>query len=224
MLFFSHAVIADELIWLFEPKERGNFYFGAIFPDIRYYLDIPREKTHFDLDYIIKLRRSFPGASSFIDGYFLHCLIDKYDLTQIVKDNFWYKLIKRWLPSYFIPVLIEFYFLDTRVLQVHLAADDDVVYYYLQMDVDKIRSFAKEMEAFFSKSDMESAFEITEKLGLIKKEGIQKYIKVARFLQKHKKIRRFLFGRFKMDEFMRKTYRLLNPEIEKYYKKVSPSK
>jgi len=75
----THVILADKIFnKFFSDKNRGDFYIGTSFPDIRYLGVIDRDKTHFpDLNF-----EQLKTLSSFEAGLRLHSLVDK------VRENF----------------------------------------------------------------------------------------------------------------------------------------
>ncbi len=70
----THIVLADKVFdKYFFDKDRKEFFIGTSFPDIRYYDNLDREKTHQDglsIEEIVK-------ESSFLAGMHFHSFVDE---------------------------------------------------------------------------------------------------------------------------------------------------
>lgn len=70
----THIIFAEKLLQnYFNEKDKKEFLIGSLFPDIRYFGVISREKTHFEDIALVELREE----SSFMAGLKSHSLVDK---------------------------------------------------------------------------------------------------------------------------------------------------
>ena len=85
---YSHYFLAVRLEAELSPALPGEYYWGAILPDIRYLSAMRREHTHLPRAQISALFAQYPHLRSFLQGYQLHCLLDELDSVAIVGRAF----------------------------------------------------------------------------------------------------------------------------------------
>lgn len=70
----THILLADKVFnKYFSDKDKGSFYRGTSFPDIRYLGEIKRSETHFEDVTLFEIKKE----SSFFAGFKFHSLVDK---------------------------------------------------------------------------------------------------------------------------------------------------
>lgn len=215
MLFYSHLVIAHKFEELFKPQDRAAYYTGSIIPDIRYFTDLPREQTHLELNEILNLKKSFPEEESFLDGFFLHCLIDEKDTHNILFSIYPNCLLRDILPRSFAVVIIELYFMKKYHLEIKLSDKGNRFLNEIGITDKQLSEYTAEMNKFIKTPGFEAGLESVKNLGLFSKKGTQKYLKKARFLDRHKLFQKFLFKLFRLKKIEKIIEEKLTTHINK---------
>lgn len=124
---YSHAVLAQQLQPLVRPQNYAEYLFGAIAPDIRYVAPMRREQTHLTDEEIVSWFGRFPGHESFIQGFRLHCRLDRIDVVHAVGSAFPFKLFGKWahkkIDADQMIVVVELFFLTKYPQGLALAGD-----------------------------------------------------------------------------------------------------
>jgi hypothetical protein len=80
----THILLADKVFNKhFSDKDKGSFYRGTVFPDIRYLGEIKRNETHFKDVSLFEVKKE----SSFFAGFKFHSLVDKIREKFIREQN-----------------------------------------------------------------------------------------------------------------------------------------
>ena len=167
MFLFTHLVFADSVKNFLNIRDEKSFYLGAIIPDIRYFADIPRERTHITLDDLNKAAGLVGKRSDFVKGYKVHLLVD--ELTR--KNNYYQKiadqfpsLIQKRISPVIAVILTEIYFLEnygdiskflisdrypSMLQKLDISPTDFKVFYQSVQKVLKNPSWERMEERFF---------------------------------------------------------------------------
>lgn len=113
MLLLSHLYLAKDTINNIHINNNKEYYLGSILPDIRYFADIPRHKTHFAIN---ELNNKLHEINhDFLNGYKVHLLSDKFiyefKLYNKIKKCFPLLINKIVKPS-IVNVFLDMYFLE----------------------------------------------------------------------------------------------------------------
>jgi hypothetical protein len=80
----THILLAEKVFSkYFSDKDKGDFYRGTVFPDIRYLGEIKRNETHFKDVALSEIKKE----SSFFAGFKFHSLVDKIRERFIREQN-----------------------------------------------------------------------------------------------------------------------------------------
>jgi hypothetical protein len=76
---YSHLVLAEKIAKeaSLSVVDKGEYYVGAFYPDIRYFTKQPREKYHFEVEKLESYERDPNTSKDFLLGYKVHLLIDE---------------------------------------------------------------------------------------------------------------------------------------------------
>jgi len=143
MLLLSHLYLAKETIKNFQITNEKEYYLGSILPDIRYFADIPRAKTHFTVD---ELNNKLHDVNSdFLNGYKVHLFSDKFihefELYYKVKKCFPLLINKIVKPS-IVNVFLDMYFLEKLKQEKKLEISDNYSEQFINLEINK-ESFNK---------------------------------------------------------------------------------
>jgi hypothetical protein len=205
---YSHLVLAAQLEKQLNPHHPADYYWGAVVPDIRYLTGMPRRATHIPFDQIRGYFSIYPQLASFVSGYLVHCLLDDIDLNKVFSRKLAYRLVQPWIPSQFSPVLLEFYYLDQPPVQVSLSGGCNEILGELGVEPEQAAAFAAYLQPFLASPSFESAAVVLENLGLSGDRRIEKYMGVAKTIQKNRLLKQLLFKGINFPE--------LNDEFLKY--------
>ena len=194
MNLYSHLVVACDLEEALHPVPLGDFYLGAIVPDIRYYCEVPRRQTHLPLEQIAAYATAYPHLQAFVLGYLIHCRVDELSPERELLRRFPFRLIKRCLPAQFAPVLLEFYFMESTPLAARVSETGNAMLDELGIDRERVAIFAQHINHWLAAPSLERGTAIARDLGLLGKPGVEKYLKVAQMIHRHVLLRRLLFA------------------------------
>lgn len=117
MNIYSHAILANLLLSRINPKNPGEYLWGAVAPDIRYLAGIRRGATHLPDVEIAGWIVRYPGCASFIQGYRVHCLLDSIETVAVVGGSFPFNLLRlarrKPFTSQQMAVVVELYYIST---------------------------------------------------------------------------------------------------------------
>lgn len=192
MNLYTHLIIAHELQDQLQLDSLADYYLGAIAPDIRYYLGIDRQQTHIPSERMAGYAGQHPHLRSFALGYMVHCETDNAPLPGIFR--FPLSLTRRRLPAQLTPVLIEFYFLESKRLRLQVSELGNEMLSDLGIAQIQLTPFAEQVNHFLSAPSFESGLGAAQKLGIFDHPGAQKYLDVAQTIRRWPLLKRLLFA------------------------------
>jgi hypothetical protein len=193
---YTHLTIAKKLEPQLQPEKPQDYYLGAVLPDIRYYSKILREQTHISIDRVGELATHHPQLQSFATGYTVHLLTDQFaSLTNIIFRRFPFNLLKRKLPSYLAPILIECYYLETGILRdIQISESSNEALDSLGIKKEDVTAFAKLLNRFLATPSFALGLTTLQNLGMLNRSGVEKQIKAAQTIQDNRLIKKLLFA------------------------------
>jgi len=174
MHFYSHLVVAQALLPHLQPVSLPEYYWGAVAPDIRYAAGMRRKQTHRPAAEVRGWLDSAPEMHDFILGYLVHILTDERDAAGTLYDGFPIRAIRRRLPRSLAAALLESAYIDSVPLAVQLAGTDN---------------------AYASAPSLPVALELLSGLGLQGSPRLQRYLRIARWLESYPRVRRLVTSR-----------------------------
>lgn len=156
----THILLADKVFdKYFSDKDKGSFYRGTSFPDIRYLGEIKRNETHFKDVTLSEIKKE----KSFFAGFKFHSLVDKTRERFIREQN---------LYSFFSPL---------KYLNLGIKLIEDKILYDEIKDWNKIKNYFNifsEEEFSFKVSHLEvEKWHALLKLYFSQKPGVESMIK-----------------------------------------------
>jgi hypothetical protein len=185
---YSHVILAKQLLSLINPTNVEEYLWGAVAPDVRYLAQIRRDVTHLPDEKIAGWLARYPECSSFIQGYRVHCLIDRIDAARAVSGAFPLKLLRRKLSSQQVTVMIELYY-HQKFPQgpgVWLSATWPPMLAQLGISSEACETFARGMNAYFAAPDEAHMLNAFDRLGILTDVRVQKYRQAHNQLMKNR--------------------------------------
>ena len=146
MLLLSHLYLAKETTKSFYIANQKEYYLGSILPDIRYFANIPRNKTHFAVSELDN--KLHDVNSDFLNGYTVHLLSDKFihefELYSKIKKCFPLVINKVIKPS-IVNVFLDLYFLKKLKKKNKIELSDVYNEEYNKLGINK-----KDFNKFYS--------------------------------------------------------------------------
>jgi hypothetical protein len=216
---YSHLIAANTVETYLQPQDLEEYYLGAVIPDVRYYSNLPREQTHIGPGKIASFAAHHPELLSFILGYLVHYEADKIDTTDYVMQRFPFSLLKERLPRQVPPVLMECYYIEKRTPAIKVSEASNPMLDSLGVAAEDVAAFARSVNAFLANPTLEFGLTTIRELGLLSNPGVEKYVKVARTIQRSKVLRSLLFAGIDAAEIDRQlTSRVLSSEAVAFLK------
>lgn len=176
---YSHAVLAQSLLPILAPARPPEYLWGAVAPDIRYLAGLPRQATHLPDEVLASWMDKFPGWESFIQGYRVHCLLDRIDSVQAVSAKaplrWLLPLSRRKLTLQQAAVLIELHFLRAAPSGLRLEGGHNPILEHLGLRPGQSAAFLQAQSEYIGAPSVERGIRIFGSLGLLNDQRIQKY-------------------------------------------------
>ena len=186
---YSHYHLATRLETLIKPAQPGEYYWGAIFPDIRYLTGMPREHTHVPRDQFPAWFSQYPHLRSFLQGYQLHCLLDELNLVSIVSRAFPINLIqsvrRRKFSRQQITILVELHHQQTGAPLHEFCAGENEIAAGLGIEPSASQIFAQGMREYIAHPTLETALAAYQRLGMVADSRVEKVIGAAQWLERN---------------------------------------
>lgn len=185
MQLYSHLVLASKMPTQVSSPDQDSFYLGSIAPDIRYYVKIPRERTHLSQDDISLYEKKYPYLGAFIDGYRLHCLIDEQEaqLFEKIHSTVLGKLMGRRLTPSLLKTAIEFYYFKSNPLMIQFDSESNEMLEDLGITAMALDEFVIDLNDLMANQSIDSAISALSKFGLVGTGSIDRYIAAARKIE-----------------------------------------
>ena len=188
MNLYTHAVLAQALLPMIGPTNPAEYLWGAIAPDIRYLAGIRRETTHLPDETIQQWTEQHPGCLSFIQGYRVHCMLDRIDTVQAVCSAFPLRWIQRFgrreFSSHKINVMIELYYQLNAPHGLQLEGSHNPILDSLGIQAEQSEAFASALAVYLRNPSFQNATQAFSRLGIIEDFRLEKYISAYRSLRR----------------------------------------
>ena len=191
---YSHLIAANTLEAYLHPQNLEEYYLGAVIPDVRYYSNLPREQTHIEPEEIVGFAARYPELKSFVLGYLAHYEADEINTADYVMQRFPFSLLKERLPKQVPPVLVECYYIEKRKPSIKVSESSNAMLDSLEIAAEDVVAFARSVNAFLANPTLEFGLTTIRKLGLLSNPGVEKYVNVARTIQRSSVLRGLLFA------------------------------
>ena len=190
MHIYSHLVVAQALLSHLQPADLSEYYWGAVAPDIRYAAGMRRRQTHRPVEEVCGWLASAPHLRDFVLGYLVHILTDERDAAGALYDHFPISLIRRRLPRSLAAVLLESAFTESIRLTVQLAGTDNILLGGMGVPQPLLAPFARAANRYASAPSLPLALELISGLGLEDSPRLERYLRIARLLERCPRLRR----------------------------------
>lgn len=205
---YSHYLIAERLESALRPAQPGAYYLGAIIPDIRYMVGIPRQQTHLSQVRIREFGARYPALDSFLLGYQVHCLLDEIDLARVVGAAFPLGLVSRVSGKKFsqqqLTVLAELHFIQHAGLGWKIQEAHNEVLSDLGILPGQTATYLSAMKEYLPAPSFETAISCFQKIGFIESSRFEKYFQAYQSLERNPLLKAILLWSVrhaKVDEF-----------------------
>jgi hypothetical protein len=190
MNLYSHAVLAQAIQPIVAPTlaDPDAYLWGAVAPDIRYLADLPRESTHPPDESIQRWSAAYPDCASFVQGYRVHCLLDRIDTVQAVSAAFPLRWLRRFrrrpFSSQQIGVVIESYTQLNAPRGLALRGSHNPILDSLGIRPEQSADFASALAPYLRSPSFQNAMQTFTQLGIINDTRLEKYINAYQNLRR----------------------------------------
>jgi hypothetical protein len=205
---YTHYYLASLVEPIVQPRLPGDYYLGAIIPDVRYAAHVPRQQTHVSQARLRELRTRHPDLKSFLSGYQVHCLLDEIDLTRVIGPAFPLNLISRVTRRKFsqqqLTVLAELYFIQNPRLSWKIHETHNEALSDLGIRPDQTTIFLDGMKGYLPFPSFKTAISSFQKLGFVESARLEKYMNIYQSLERNPLLKAILLWSVrnaKVDEF-----------------------
>jgi hypothetical protein len=205
---YTHYYLASLVEPIVQPDLPGDYYLGAIIPDVRYAAHVPRQQTHLSQERICAYRSPYPHLDSFLQGYQVHCLLDEIDLTRVIGTAFPLNWIGRVTHRKFsqqqLAILTELHFLQDANLgwKIHVAHNE--ILSDLGIQPAQTMAYLEAMREYLPAPSVETALSSFQKIGFFESPRFEKYYQAYQSLERNPLLKAILLWSVrhaKVDEF-----------------------
>lgn len=190
MNLYAHAVLAHKLLPLVQPADPAAYLWGAVIPDIRYLVGMRRKTTHLTDEEITGWFAQYPGCESFIQGYRVHCMLDRIDTASILGRIFPLNLLRRIrrkpLSSQQAAVIIELYYHRADPQGIPLTGEHNAILEALGISAEQTQVYADALAGYLAAPSFTTAASAFARLGVIDDTRIEKYVSAYRGIQNNR--------------------------------------
>ncbi|MFH0818582.1 MAG: hypothetical protein V1898_01155 [Patescibacteria group bacterium] len=138
MLLLAHLYLAKEVKNNFQISDEKEYYLASILPDIRYFVDVPRSKTHFTVH---ELNNKLHNINKdLLNGYAVHLLSDKFiqefELYSKVRNCF-PCIIKNIIKPNIVNIFLDLYFLEKLKQEKKLEISNNYYEEFNNLEISK---------------------------------------------------------------------------------------
>jgi len=195
MHLYSHLVVAQALAAQIQPGDPAEYYWGAIAPDIRYAAGMRRRQTHRPIPEVRAWQEECPDLRDFALGYLVHVLADERDAAGALYDGLPFRPLRRRLPRPLAAVLLEAAYSERTRLEVTLSGRYNALLARLGVPETALSPFVSAAQRYADAPSLTLAFEMLAGLGLDGNPRLQRYLRLARWVEANPRLRRALLGR-----------------------------
>lgn len=190
---YSHLVLVNKIEYLVQPENSGEYYWGAIAPDVRYIAGIDRRRTHLTKENCIQLIKQFPNLKSFLQGYLVHCLADEISLHEIFYSTFPFSIIKDRLSRKRIAVLLELFYIKDSSFTPKIAGTYNQVLSDLGLQAEDCIQFSEIVDRYLTSESLDAKISsLVGMMGSKNNENVEKYLSAAKYFQNNIFLQKFL--------------------------------
>jgi hypothetical protein len=204
MHIYSHLVVAQALLPHLQPVSQPEYFWGAVAPDIRYSAGMRRQQTHRPAEEVSGWLDSAPELRDFVLGYLVHILTDERDAAGTLYDRFPIRFVRRRLPRSLAAVLLESTYTESVRLAVQLSGTDNVLLDRMGVPQPVLAPFARAANRYASAPSLPLALELLSGLGLEGSPRLERYLRIARWFEKHPSLRRIVASKVDVTEVTRR--------------------
>lgn len=190
MYLYTHTLLAQRLLPLVQPADPADYLWGSVIPDIRYLTGMQRQTTHLPDEDITRWREHYPGLESFIQGYRVHCLVDRIDAVQVLSRKFPLNLLQRVrrkpVSQQQAVVIVELYYHQAAPQGLSLTGGHNAILQALGIGADHTQTYAAAMADYLAAPSFKTAFTAFSRLGLLEDTRVEKYMSAYRSIQNNR--------------------------------------
>ena len=189
MNLYTHYILAKQLEVLLQPADPLEYAWGSVAPDIRYVAGMPRKQTHLEIQEIKNWLERYPTRRSFIQGYIVHCLLDRIDVAMALETAFPYFLLRplsrKKLSSQQAVMLVEFYYLLGKHPKGAISGGHNEILEGLGIRPEQTQVYVEAISEYLQQPSFEVGLAMGRRLGLLDDTRVQKYLNAALSIRKN---------------------------------------
>jgi hypothetical protein len=215
MHLYSHLVIAQALIPRLKPGDLAEYAWGAVVPDIRYLAGMRRRQTHLDISVVRAWLERAPELRDFTLGYLAHVLTDERDAAGALYDRVPLRALRRRLPRPPAAALLEAAYSERVALDASVSGSYNPLLAGMGIPQALVAPYAQAANRYAAAPTATLAAEMMAGLGLGQADRLtpafnrvrarlERYLALARWLERHAALRRALIGAVDLDGVTRR--------------------
>jgi len=189
MNLYTHAFLAKRLQTIVQPADPAEYLWGALAPDIRYLAAMRRETTHLPDETLRAWLEAHPAWTSFIQGYRVHCLLDRIDAAEALLNAFPMRWLRgawgRQLTPHQVTVVIELYYQLRAPRGLELRGAHNPILESLGVQAGQSEAFVSALAVYLRQPSFQNAAKTFALLGIIEDTRLEKYLKAYRGLRRN---------------------------------------
>lgn len=191
---YAHLVIADEMQLHIQPDNLQEYGWGAIAPDVRNVAGMRRSQTHLSSEQILAYMVQYPDLKSFLQGYLVHCLTDELDLMGVFEKKFPFYLFKKKLTAQHYPIILEIFYIEHKPIKAQaISGRYNPVLDELGITATQSQTYSKLVSEYIAKPSFEAGIILVQKLGVVNKEKVDRYLVSAKRFQANRTMKGLVF-------------------------------
>jgi hypothetical protein len=168
---YAHFVLAERVAREanLPIADKAEYYVGAFYPDIRYFMKQPREKYHFAVEKLKPYELANNVPKDFLLGYKVHLLIDEvWELPELRQMYFqaFPSLIRKRVTRGLQALAFEMYCLEQPIEPVKLKPVENTLTKDLGVQLSEITFAVNSMQKYIDAHSLESAYVMAEEAQL----------------------------------------------------------
>jgi hypothetical protein len=184
MFLYSHLALAHLLTTRIQVEDLGDYLFGAVVPDIRYFVNRDREWTHIPIEDVDRLG-GLPGEESFETGYKVHLAIDllcqEREILAALRSRL-PRVIANRLHDGWINTIPDVYYMHRHRLKIPMPRRYEfTLTRYLGISPELVESIYEMCKEFFDNPTPRNGLALFERSGLLptRRTGLIKAVGLA---------------------------------------------
>ena len=190
---YTHLAVATALSSQLPIRHTKEYFIGALIPDIRYFADVPRERTHFSADLIPSYIDQ--ASSSFLLGYMVHLLLDEVwpTLEEQYRDHF-PSFVRGNLSGNRCQIAYEVYCLKQQPIQLKLSPTHNQMLEELGVSAENVCLAAEVMQEYLDTPSLTTAFGIAKRAGVFPAHRLDDVASIVHSIERYRPLN-WLVGR-----------------------------